>query len=515
MSSTRKDRPLTQEEIRAQMDFMNDPQERKLAQDVHTALNEGTRPVSASSSAAFEAKEREEKKANDKTIASLGTEGVAKGPSPELNAKQTPVYTYPKTTISRILHNNSIIKLDDSRLKQRPQPKLTNLSAQVTESMVSPYLSDCELARLSTSCATLYSQTHLTLKFRKFAKAMLDQDLSTLSNMLSTHPMLLFAKLQDFGITKIQSHYTWLQYLTKNQSFFSAAQLLQLVDVVRVMLPYYLNELQDAQKRKDEPNIIQLENAWIMRVPTIEEQKALRKKYTNEYILPVITALLADTTIQVVCIKNPDIGFYEARIDNASEATLIAFNALREALFEPKALEHCIDVNQLLIAAYNAYDDKLGSFQNQDFEQRKAYAILVIGLIQSLVDPRLGRAFCQSLSNVVEGVEQIEERAQSLKLEDGQSFYRSSPNLASGLGFTFLCSVAGFEGRVGLQRGASARVDGEVVEKYVAQETIKCAKLTQRVQQIQTTQPAEGYGRKLRPVATAKREQEVRIRRDK
>lgn len=165
-------------------------------------------------------------------------------------------------------------------------------------------------------------------------------------------------------------------------------QKLQL-DVVRVMFPHYLKELQDAHTREDKPNITELENAWVMRVSTEEEQKALQEKYIQDYLLAPIKALTADATIQVSWQHNPETMYHEAKIDNASADTLKTLEKLREELFKPKAIKDCIDVNQLLIAAYHAAHDNFNTFQNN--AQRDAYAVLVIDLIQSL-NPRLGKS---------------------------------------------------------------------------------------------------------------------------
>lgn len=61
---------------------MNNPEERKLGEDAFRALNEGRRPLSAGSSAAFEEQARKEQKVDDKAIADLIAKDVAEGPFP-------------------------------------------------------------------------------------------------------------------------------------------------------------------------------------------------------------------------------------------------------------------------------------------------------------------------------------------------------------------------------------------------------------------------------------------------
>ncbi len=478
-------RPLTPEKVREQMEWMNKPEERKRAQEAQDALgalNESTRPLSASSSAAFEAKEQEEQKVNDKAMADLIKEDLTKGIPSELKTKDTANAHTIKNKVNYISHGNHIIKSNLPRPEQGPGACLATLHPQVTESVLSPYLGyGRDHTSLSTSCVTLYTQTEKTRQRRAFLayiRAMLHDHYYAVSRILDSYPKFLLAKPKNYDMTEIQSHYTWLRYLPKDESVFSMAQKLQLIDVVRAIFPHYLKELQDAQNREDKPRITELENAWVMQVSTIEKQKALQEKYTDELILPVIKALAADTTIQVDWAQNSETGLFEATIKNASEATLTALETLRDKLFKPKSLKKCIDVDQLLIAVYNAYDTKFDTFQN--WAERDAYAVLVIGLIQSLADPRLGKIFSQGLSEVVNNNKQISDRAQLLKLADGRPYYRSREDSARGLGFTFLCSIFGWGATGGVGAGRWRSRD---VEKLCQAKATECVELTQRVQQ--------------------------------
>jgi hypothetical protein len=148
-----------------------------------------------------------------------------------------------------------------------------------------------------------------------------------------------------------------------------------------------------------------------------------------------------------------------------SEATEKALVGLREMLLPATITpSNYFNINQFLLAACEAYISQFDTFQNWD--QRDVYCVRIIGLLQSLVSPELGKIFCESLFDVIEKGRVISQRAANLKFADGSSFYRSGSSSSSGLGFNFLSSFfGGASGRSGGLRAGGARVRSAVCEK--------------------------------------------------
>ncbi len=199
---------------------------------------------------------------------------------------------------------NRIIKPNDPRIQQAPEAGLTKLPPEIPTAL-SPYLENRDFVNLSRSCVTLYSGTHEKRSLIQLLNAILHDDLSTISKVLDTYPQLLFAIPEDFGIRQIGSHYTRLQYLTEGESVFSMTQKLNLVHIVEVMFTYFFNELVRVRECDEKGGASELEKLFIMKVPTLEEQKGIREKYIQDFLSAPIAAILADTTIRVDVRKIP------------------------------------------------------------------------------------------------------------------------------------------------------------------------------------------------------------------
>jgi hypothetical protein len=109
----------------------------------------------------------------------------------------------------------------------------------------------------------------------------------------------------------------------------------------------------------------------------------------------------------------------------------------------PTRLDEHLDPELLLYAAYSGYENHFRRFKNWD--QRDAFCIRVIGLVQSVLSPESAEIFCEGLKNVIENRIKISVNAVALKLSGGESYYRSSRESVSGLGFRYLIG----EGRWG------------------------------------------------------------------
>jgi hypothetical protein len=103
--------------------------------------------------------------------------------------------------------------------------------------------------------------------------------------------------------------------------------------------------------------------------------------------------------------------------------------------------ENHLDVELLLLAAYKAYDERYDEFLT--WEQRSAYCIRIIGIVQNFLPPETGKIFCESLYYVVEENRKISPRAEGLKLADGTTSFYAPLDLVlrEGLGFDYLCDA--------------------------------------------------------------------------
>ncbi len=431
-------------------------------------------------------RKQEETSANEKVIFHVATEGVEEPKSNILEETKSVQSTNKIYKVNNLPYSKSIINSNDPRLKKTSKPEIKNLPFQVIESAIGSYLQPKDICKVSTSCVTLYAKTSTILEknaeraFSKYLQAIVFNSPLMISPILDAYPHFLLEKPKDHGITEIECQHTWLRIKPGDKTTFGMAQELRHIDAMKAMFPHYEKKLNDARAREDKSAITALENAWTMRLPTEDEQKALRKKYTDELIMPVITALAADTTLQTSWVTNPETGLGETKIDHASDATLNALKKLKEKLFEPKTLEDCIDVNQFLIALYEAYDTHFNTFQN--WHQQDAYAVLCIGVGQSIVGHDLGERFCQGFYNTVYRYEEIGKRAKTLVLPDGRSFYREQPD-SLGLGSSFLCSIYG--GRP-LGRTAAAMGEKRAIGRLCQANAAECIELTQRVHQKQS-----------------------------
>lgn len=254
------------------------------------------------------------------------------------------------------------------------------------------------------------------------------------------------------------------------------------------MLPYYLEQLINAEACEDKNRKTQLINMWILRMPNDEERVTLQEKY-YKLILPMINALKKDATIEVkqVPYTNPaieklrsiDYHSYEGKIENFNENTGKALQALREEIFRPKAIKDYIHIEQFFSAIVEATrKHKLSDAQNQ------AFTIWVFGLAQSLLDHELAMNFCYSKEDMVESRKYIHSINFALR-----PFYRAHRD-ASGLGTSFACEMQYKAPRMAGGKKITSIIPYGImrdVEKILEEKTARCEELTQQVRPYHAT----------------------------
>ncbi|MBV8802366.1 MAG: hypothetical protein JO131_05290 [Gammaproteobacteria bacterium] len=275
---------------------------------------------------------------------------------------------------------------------------------------------------------------------KRFFQAVVDDDIENIKNFLDEYPILLLDKPRTECV--IESKYTWRKFNVRNENALTIAAKLSKDHEVLTTLLFYLNKIKN-HKIVKEAKAEFLSN-WAL--CGHKEEKA-RFDIPDEY-----------TTILQ---KMIDV-FKEETFPNGVKAgsafsyqTEVALHQFREKLLpeNPITLDKSIKIELFLYAAHKVFDDNFNSFDNCAalrtrgekgvFRARTAYCIYVIGFIQSLLTPQLGRELCEGLLAIVKQKGEISPQAHSLKLMQGESFYRSSPSSLEGLGGKYHCSLVG------------------------------------------------------------------------
>lgn len=275
-----------------------------------------------------------------------------------------------------------------------------------------------------------------------FLQAVIDDNRMKVAELLDKNPELLLVKALR-GI-EIESQHTWLKIDAENEDALSIAAKRKQIKMIELLLPYYdrLEQTEDVIKAKADAL-----SAW----KTYTTQKNTEDE--DEIVIPKLYANYAQSLIDVFKVET----FPNGVKGKFSEKTEDALKLLFDILLPKKAtkLDDYIDPELLLLALYKAYRDQFDSFQN--WEQRDAFCVRMIGLAQSVLSPETAKIFCEGLYYVVEENRKISARAVSLKLLDGESFYRASRESLTGLGFEFLARL---DGRGCLERQGPGRWGG-------------------------------------------------------
>lgn len=208
------------------------------------------------------AQEQKEQKANDEVIAALIAEDVEKGPLLEPNTKKDAANIHKINTKATLSHSNNIIQAGAVRATQPREARLANIAPQVSGFILSNYLENKDIVRLSTSCVTLYKQTEEDRRkqaLQQLLQAMLHDEQLIVSGIINSYPKFLLAKPEDYGISEIESQFTWLRYLTAGETVFSMAQKLRLVDIVNILLKVNENYRLELEK-----NIGLCQLSWLL-----------------------------------------------------------------------------------------------------------------------------------------------------------------------------------------------------------------------------------------------------------
>ncbi len=276
--------------------------------------------------------------------------------------------------------------------------------------------------------------------FAIFLQAVIDDDVETVKKCLDAEPDLISGQ-PDKNLV-IESKLTWQKFYA--ETALTMAVKRKQIKMIELLLPYYdkLPQTEDIIKAKTEAL-----SAWVF----YETQK--NAEGVDEIIIPQEYAAYAQSLIDVFqeeTFPNGDPGVNGIPLNVAlSEKTECALESLFNILLPKKAvkLDDYIDPELFLLALYKTYDDDHDNNDEgfENWEQRDAFCIRMIGLAQSVLPPETTNIFCSGLYFFEENTK-ISAHTNSLKLRNGKAFYRPSRDVRSGLGFEYVCDNGGYAG---------------------------------------------------------------------
>jgi len=260
------------------------------------------------------------------------------------------------------------------------------------------------------------------IKF-KLLQAIIDDDRETVKKILDKTPELL--EVEPDKALVIESQKTWQRFRAE-KPFVMALKRNQL-EMVKVLLPYFEKLENGAQVALAQ---------WASAENDLMQQKERTARHSFKSLIDVIAKEFCPNGIK----------------GKLSEATEKALEEFRKTVLpdEAVALSDYYDIEQLLIAVYQAYDDAFNTFQNH--KQRNIFSVKVIGFIQSLLTPEDDKVHCEGPPDMVEHNKKIREYVASSKLPDDEeasyayyrvnhSSYRVNRSAHLGLGFEYVYGV--------------------------------------------------------------------------
>lgn len=330
----------------------------------------------------------------------------------------------------------------NNRVFEESQDRQSNsgwsiLNHDIAQLLTRRYLSLQEASRLSRSCKLLWKQVKPELDRKQvqvFMRAVIDDDRERVKKLLESNPALLLAEPADMVI---ESQLTWQRFYAENALAMAAKR--RQTEMIKVLLPYYdkLVAVCVTPEQKEE-----MTTAKAQGMSEWDEYKSIQNAAgTTEFVIPPAYADIIQNLINVFSEEALPGDTPEKHLSQTAEAAL---TQLFDMLLPEKAvkLDDYFDIELLFYAVCKMYDEQFNVFA--ECNQRRAFCIRVMGIIQSVLPPETAKVLCEGLYYVVSEGRAVGELASSLKLKDGESFYRLSRDSHSGLGFEYLCGRLGF-----------------------------------------------------------------------
>jgi hypothetical protein len=254
-------------------------------------------------------------------------------------------------------------------------------------------------------------------------QAVIDEDYVLVKKILNARLELLLIDLpKDFVI---ESQCTWQRMYAENPLVMAAKR--RQIKMMGLLLVYYGKLPQtDAVMNARAKGL----SAWV--------HYEIFENNRGQYEI-VIPDKYAKDMLDVFCEETfpngvPDYSKIPTNV-RLSETTEKTLESLFNDLLPECAvrLDDYFDVELLLFAVYKTYCDHLRQFQN--WNQRDAFCVRVIGLIQGVQSPETAKIFCEFFGYVKN------RNACEHELIGGKAYYRIGRDSFIGLGFNFLSDV--------------------------------------------------------------------------
>jgi|GEM_PF-2531829 hypothetical protein len=323
------------------------------------------------------------------------------------------------------------------------------------------------MGTLSNTCRQFHTFFEKPLTDRALIllwQAVIDDKREQVKKILDARPdLLLIDPPEDFVI---ESKCTWQRMYAENPLVMAAKR--RQIKMIELLLPYYGKLTQtDAVMNAKTKGL----SAWV-HYEIVKDNRG-----HDEIFIPEEYVKYAKDMLDVFCEEtfphgvpgNNDIPINVELSETTEEALKQLFNALLPEC--AVRLDNYFDVELLLLAVYKAYRDHFRQLQSWD--QRDAFCVRVIGLIQGVQSPEIAKIFCTgldelSLNGVLialkEGREiKLSRNACKHKLKGGEAYYRIRRDSFTGLGFNFFCGI----------RGGGSMADAR--SAYMEQSQVSCA----------------------------------------
>jgi hypothetical protein len=256
-------------------------------------------------------------------------------------------------------------------------------------------------------------------------QAVIDDNRETVREILNSNPELLLIPLPKNCI--IESQHTWQRFDLSGETLLSIAAKRHQLEMIKILWPCFDWCEQTDEVMAEKEAALACWNAYEFETD---------ERGNNRINIPEEYANLIQELVNVFSQETFPNGSKQHGHGQLSVETEAALENFFNRLLPEEAtrLNAYLDPELLLYAAYAGYFNNFDTFQNE--EQQNAFCIRVIGLAQSVLSPETAKIFCEGLYNVIN--KKITDRAASLKLRGGESFYRAVREPLMGLGFDHL-----------------------------------------------------------------------------
>lgn len=270
-----------------------------------------------------------------------------------------------------------------------------------------------------------------------FLQAVIDGDEKTVAELLDKNPELLMVKPPKDLV--IESRHTW-QRFNPEDALLMAVKRKQL-GMIKLLLPYYDKPEQTEEVINAKERALSAWSFYEMHMNNQNEEEIVIPREYVSYANALVDVFTRETFPNGIPGLNGNPWYMRL-----SDETELALTSLFNRLLPEKAVNaNYLDVELALFTAYKIYGAKFNTFQN--WVQRDAFCVRVIGLIQGVLAPEEARIVCGGFLNFMRALRnkqepEISEKAAEFKLKDSTDFYRDSRLSHSGLGFEFLCAFS-------------------------------------------------------------------------